>query len=115
NELYMIKGYKKDDGILCLKFIGLKKKEKKKNIKYDLNLCYGSLKEMNMFLFEKFDLKESELILNLFDLIEMQPLKDVFYLTFLLIFKGLRSMFYKKLIIIVKIYSNIKINCNIFQ
>ncbi|ETO11703.1 WD-40 repeat protein [Reticulomyxa filosa] len=40
NELYMIKGNDKEDGgIVCLKFIGLKKKEKTKN---DLNLCYGS-------------------------------------------------------------------------
>ncbi|ETO07455.1 hypothetical protein RFI_29937 [Reticulomyxa filosa] len=45
NELYMIKGdYKKDREICCLKFIKLKKKEKTKNITYDLNLCYGSLK-----------------------------------------------------------------------
>ncbi|ETO24592.1 hypothetical protein RFI_12567, partial [Reticulomyxa filosa] len=34
NELYMIKG---DDGIICLKFIALKKKDKA----YDSNLCYG--------------------------------------------------------------------------
>ncbi|ETO33641.1 hypothetical protein RFI_03461, partial [Reticulomyxa filosa] len=45
NELYMIKGDEKEDnGILCLKFILLKKKEKTKNVKYDLNLCYGSSK-----------------------------------------------------------------------
>ncbi|ETO03381.1 WD-40 repeat protein, partial [Reticulomyxa filosa] len=44
NELYMIKGDKKDDGIICLKFIELKKKDKTKNIKYSLNLCYGSVK-----------------------------------------------------------------------
>ncbi|ETN99640.1 hypothetical protein RFI_37829, partial [Reticulomyxa filosa] len=44
NELYMIKGdNKKDRGITCLKFIGLKKKEDTKNDIYDLNLCYGSL------------------------------------------------------------------------
>ncbi|ETO35977.1 hypothetical protein RFI_01085 [Reticulomyxa filosa] len=43
NELYMIKGdAKEDDGIYCLKFIGLKKKDKTNNVKYDLNLCYGS-------------------------------------------------------------------------
>ncbi|ETO33196.1 WD-40 repeat protein, partial [Reticulomyxa filosa] len=55
NELYMIKGdYEKDNGILCLKFIELKKKETK-NVKYDLNLCYGSGSEMKVFLFEKFD------------------------------------------------------------
>ncbi|ETO06260.1 Will die slowly protein, partial [Reticulomyxa filosa] len=42
NELYMIKGNDKDGGIISLKFIGLKKKEKKVNITYDLNLCYGS-------------------------------------------------------------------------
>ncbi|ETO33616.1 hypothetical protein RFI_03486, partial [Reticulomyxa filosa] len=45
NELYMIKGdNERDNGILCLKFILLKKKKKAKNIKYDLNLCYGSVK-----------------------------------------------------------------------
>ncbi|ETN98012.1 WD-40 repeat protein [Reticulomyxa filosa] len=43
NELYMIKGDEKEDfGIICLKFISLKKKEKTKNVTYDLNLCYGS-------------------------------------------------------------------------
>ncbi|ETO07530.1 transcriptional regulator, XRE family, partial [Reticulomyxa filosa] len=43
NELYMIKGDDKEDsGILCLKFIVLKKKEKTNNVIYDLNLCYGS-------------------------------------------------------------------------
>ncbi|ETO10540.1 hypothetical protein RFI_26836, partial [Reticulomyxa filosa] len=41
NELYIIKG---DDGILCLKFIVLKKKDKTKNVTYSLNLCYGSYK-----------------------------------------------------------------------
>ncbi|ETO01110.1 hypothetical protein RFI_36329, partial [Reticulomyxa filosa] len=45
NELYVIKGDKKNDGgILCIKFIELKKKDKTKNAKYDLNLCYGSVK-----------------------------------------------------------------------
>ncbi|ETO36565.1 WD-40 repeat protein, partial [Reticulomyxa filosa] len=40
NQLYMIKGDDKGyDGIVCLKFVGLKKKEKTNN---DLNLCYGS-------------------------------------------------------------------------
>ncbi|ETN97245.1 WD-repeat protein, partial [Reticulomyxa filosa] len=43
SELYMIKGDKKEDkGIYCLKCIVLKKKEKTKNVTYDLNLCYGS-------------------------------------------------------------------------
>ncbi|ETO09296.1 hypothetical protein RFI_28091, partial [Reticulomyxa filosa] len=43
NELYMIKGDEKEDcGIYCLKFIRLKKKEKTKNVTYDLNLCYCS-------------------------------------------------------------------------
>ncbi|ETO36740.1 hypothetical protein RFI_00323, partial [Reticulomyxa filosa] len=40
NELYMIKG----DGVLCLKFIELKKNDKTNNVTYDLNLCYGSRK-----------------------------------------------------------------------
>ncbi|ETN98559.1 WD-40 repeat protein, partial [Reticulomyxa filosa] len=45
NQLYVIKGDKKEDnGIICLKFIVLKKKEKTNNVKYDLNLCYGSNK-----------------------------------------------------------------------
>ncbi|ETO12712.1 hypothetical protein RFI_24663 [Reticulomyxa filosa] len=39
NELYVMK---LDEGISCLKFIELKKKEKKKKITHDLNLCYGS-------------------------------------------------------------------------
>ncbi|ETO15610.1 hypothetical protein RFI_21753, partial [Reticulomyxa filosa] len=56
NQLYMIKGNEKEnDGILCLKFMALKKKKETKDIKYDLNLCYCSLKEMKVFLFEKFD------------------------------------------------------------
>ncbi|ETO07315.1 G-protein beta WD-40 repeats containing protein, partial [Reticulomyxa filosa] len=43
NELYIIKGDdKKDNGILCLKFIRSKKKDNTKNVTYDLNLCYGS-------------------------------------------------------------------------
>ncbi|ETN98503.1 WD-40 repeat-containing protein [Reticulomyxa filosa] len=47
NELYVIKGNdKEDNGILCLKLLSLKKKEKNigntKDIAYDLNLCYGS-------------------------------------------------------------------------
>ncbi|ETO01462.1 WD-40 repeat protein, partial [Reticulomyxa filosa] len=41
NQLYMIKGNEGDNGILCFKFILLKKKEKAKNITFDLNLCYG--------------------------------------------------------------------------
>ncbi|ETO00692.1 WD-40 repeat-containing protein [Reticulomyxa filosa] len=44
NELFMIKGDEKDDGISCLKFIGLKKKERTNNVKYASSLCYGSWK-----------------------------------------------------------------------
>ncbi|ETO07317.1 hypothetical protein RFI_30074, partial [Reticulomyxa filosa] len=45
NELYMIKGDKiADNGICCLKFVGLKKKKDTKNVAYDLNLYYGSIK-----------------------------------------------------------------------
>ncbi|ETO11776.1 hypothetical protein RFI_25601 [Reticulomyxa filosa] len=45
NELYIIKGSdEEDNGILCLKFIVLKKKDNAKNITYDLNMCYGSVK-----------------------------------------------------------------------
>ncbi|ETO13802.1 hypothetical protein RFI_23566, partial [Reticulomyxa filosa] len=48
SQLYMIKGDKIEDyGIYCLKFIGLKKKNKT----YDLNLCY----EMKVFLFENIE------------------------------------------------------------
>ncbi|ETO24698.1 hypothetical protein RFI_12459, partial [Reticulomyxa filosa] len=55
NELHRIKGdEQEDDGIFCLKFIGLKKKKKTKNVTYDLN----------------FVIKKSKLILILFDLIE---------------------------------------------
>ncbi|ETO32617.1 WD-40 repeat protein [Reticulomyxa filosa] len=48
-ELYVIEGDDKEDGgILCLKFLGFKKKEKnnenKKNSDYSFNLCYGSAK-----------------------------------------------------------------------
>ncbi|ETO12943.1 WD-40 repeat protein [Reticulomyxa filosa] len=45
NELYLIKGDDDDAGILCLKFLALKKKEKdnkKTNDNYDLSLYYGS-------------------------------------------------------------------------
>ncbi|ETO33932.1 WD-40 repeat protein [Reticulomyxa filosa] len=45
NELYMIKGDEKEgNGIFCLKFVALKKKKDTKNVKYDLNLYYGSPK-----------------------------------------------------------------------
>ncbi|ETO04354.1 WD-40 repeat protein [Reticulomyxa filosa] len=49
NELYMIESKKKDCGILCFKFIALKKKENANNVTYNLSLCY----EMKVFLFEK--------------------------------------------------------------
>ncbi|ETO23357.1 WD-40 repeat protein [Reticulomyxa filosa] len=42
-ELHVIKGDNQDCGILCLKFLRLKKKEKKSN-EDSINLCYGSLK-----------------------------------------------------------------------
>ncbi|ETO36140.1 hypothetical protein RFI_00923 [Reticulomyxa filosa] len=46
NELYMIKGYNEDIGIMCLKFLQLKKNEKRRKINDDIgcgiNLCYGS-------------------------------------------------------------------------
>ncbi|ETO36374.1 hypothetical protein RFI_00688, partial [Reticulomyxa filosa] len=62
NELYMINGdQKEDDGIFCIKFIGLKKKNEIKNVEYDLNL-----NESLFFL----SLVESKVILNLFDLFE---------------------------------------------
>ncbi|ETO08061.1 hypothetical protein RFI_29329, partial [Reticulomyxa filosa] len=55
NQLFMIKGDEKEDkGIICLKFIELKKKEKTKNVKHDLDLCYGSYKEMNVFCLKDF-------------------------------------------------------------
>ncbi|ETN97850.1 NACHT and WD40 domain protein, partial [Reticulomyxa filosa] len=45
NELHIIKGDEKEDcRITCLKFVSLKKKDKTKNVKYNLNLCYGSYK-----------------------------------------------------------------------
>ncbi|ETN97388.1 G-protein beta WD-40 repeats containing protein, partial [Reticulomyxa filosa] len=49
NELHVIKGDEKDDcGILCFKFIELKRKDNDtkntKNGACDLNLCYGSVK-----------------------------------------------------------------------
>ncbi|ETO05125.1 WD-40 repeat protein, partial [Reticulomyxa filosa] len=46
NELYVIEGDKEDNGIFCLKFISLKKKENNNgntnNDIHNLNLCYGS-------------------------------------------------------------------------
>ncbi|ETO29898.1 hypothetical protein RFI_07227 [Reticulomyxa filosa] len=43
-ELYLIKGENKaDDGIFCLKFVPLKKKERNTS-DYGVNLCYGSHK-----------------------------------------------------------------------
>ncbi|ETO21653.1 hypothetical protein RFI_14337, partial [Reticulomyxa filosa] len=45
DELYVIDGDKKEDnGISCVKFIVLKKKDKTNNVTYDLDLCYGSVK-----------------------------------------------------------------------
>ncbi|ETO35870.1 WD-40 repeat protein, partial [Reticulomyxa filosa] len=41
NELYMINGYDGDYGIYCIKFIGLKKKDKTNDVTHDLKLCYG--------------------------------------------------------------------------
>ncbi|ETO36123.1 hypothetical protein RFI_00939, partial [Reticulomyxa filosa] len=87
NQLYMIKGDKEDNEILCLKFIGLKKKDKTKNVTYYLNLCYGSLKDVFylILLFKK----------NL---------------------KKLHLMFFKELkSIINENCTYIKINCKIFQ
>ncbi|ETO33723.1 hypothetical protein RFI_03376, partial [Reticulomyxa filosa] len=88
NELYMIKGDdKEDNGIFYFKFIELKKKDKTKNVTYDLNLCY----EVKVFFFEKFDQKKSEVILNLF----------------------LHSMFFKEFKIMIN--ENSKINCNVVE
>ncbi|ETO10401.1 hypothetical protein RFI_26980, partial [Reticulomyxa filosa] len=42
NELYTIKGYEKDCGISCLKFIALKKRTEINNFICDWNLCYGT-------------------------------------------------------------------------
>ncbi|ETO08788.1 WD-repeat protein [Reticulomyxa filosa] len=68
NELFMIKGDDREDcGILCIKFIELKKKEKTKNITYDLNF---------------------NLVLNLFGLILLGCLKNL---------KKLHSMFLKRI------------------
>ncbi|ETO05623.1 hypothetical protein RFI_31773, partial [Reticulomyxa filosa] len=80
NELYMINADEEDDGIACLKFIVLKKKNKTKNVKHDLNLSHSYLGIIYFFIEQEMKLFFG-LILNLFDLIEMQPLKDVFYLT----------------------------------
>ncbi|ETO36273.1 hypothetical protein RFI_00789, partial [Reticulomyxa filosa] len=53
NELYIIKGDEKEDnGIYCLKFIVLKKKENTNDIKYDLNLRYGSGNGDKLHLFD---------------------------------------------------------------
>ncbi|ETO31290.1 WD-40 repeat protein [Reticulomyxa filosa] len=42
SELYVIKGEKEDNGIGCLAFIHLKKKEKSNENMSDVKLCYGS-------------------------------------------------------------------------
>ncbi|ETO19097.1 WD-40 repeat protein [Reticulomyxa filosa] len=57
NELHMIKGYdKEDDGILCLKFIVLKKKEKTMHVPFVFGVIdFFVEQEMKVFLFEKFD------------------------------------------------------------
>ncbi|ETO34830.1 WD-40 repeat protein [Reticulomyxa filosa] len=59
NELYIIKGdNEEDNGIYCLKFISLKRKEKinenARNATYDLNLCYGSRKLLEKSKKEKY-------------------------------------------------------------
>ncbi|ETO11042.1 G-protein beta WD-40 repeats containing protein [Reticulomyxa filosa] len=41
-ELHVIKRYKEDIGITCLKFLKLKKDKKSNNHGCDINLCYGS-------------------------------------------------------------------------
>ncbi|ETO33280.1 ribosome assembly protein 4, partial [Reticulomyxa filosa] len=44
DTLHMIKGNAKDWGIICLKFLKLKKNKKSNNDRIcDINLCYGSL------------------------------------------------------------------------
>ncbi|ETO05140.1 hypothetical protein RFI_32257, partial [Reticulomyxa filosa] len=59
NELHVIEGNKEDDGIFCLKFIELKKKEKTKDVTYALNLCvlyyYFEKFAFNVFLKNKFN------------------------------------------------------------
>ncbi|ETO36062.1 WD-repeat protein, partial [Reticulomyxa filosa] len=46
NQLYVIKGDDENGGIMCLKFLQLKKNENKKKINDDIgcciNLCYGT-------------------------------------------------------------------------
>ncbi|ETO35774.1 hypothetical protein RFI_01288, partial [Reticulomyxa filosa] len=83
NQLYVIEGDDEDDGIFCLKFIVLKKKDKTNDVTYDLNLCYGSCKGTIRIWGYK-------LTLNLFDLIEY-TLKEVFILR-LMFFKELKSI-----------------------
>ncbi|ETO35880.1 transcriptional regulator, XRE family, partial [Reticulomyxa filosa] len=50
SQLYVMK---LDEGIYCLKFVVLKKKENTNNVANDLTLCYGLKKEMTCFFFEK--------------------------------------------------------------
>ncbi|ETO03036.1 WD-repeat protein, partial [Reticulomyxa filosa] len=52
NELYMIKGNEGYDGILCLKFIELKKRANTNNDTYDLNLCYKIKVKINCKIFQ---------------------------------------------------------------
>ncbi|ETN97393.1 wd40 protein [Reticulomyxa filosa] len=54
NELYMIKGDDEDGGIMYLKFLQLKKNEKKRKVNDDIgciNLCYGSFGKRSAFSF----------------------------------------------------------------
>ncbi|ETO07573.1 hypothetical protein RFI_29819, partial [Reticulomyxa filosa] len=72
NELFMIKGYERvDNGIYCLKFIGLKKKKETKNVTYDLNLCY----DMKLLLFENIE----KCVLSYFVVKKLKNLHSMFF------------------------------------
>ncbi|ETN99570.1 hypothetical protein RFI_37900, partial [Reticulomyxa filosa] len=108
NELYMIKDEKGDIGILCFKFVTLKKKKETKNVPF----VFGD----NWLFCLKSLIKRSKLILNLFDLIE-HILKDLFYLT--LLFKKIEKTviydFDEMIFENVKLFNNVILNLNIFE
>ncbi|ETN97979.1 hypothetical protein RFI_39543 [Reticulomyxa filosa] len=67
-ELYLIEGDKEDNGIICLKFISLKKKLKNNRQKlsgdYDVNLFYGSCKGLINYFKIKYKLLHSSVTLT---------------------------------------------------
>ncbi|ETO08824.1 hypothetical protein RFI_28563, partial [Reticulomyxa filosa] len=105
NELYMIKGNeKKDNGISCLKFIVLKKKDNTKNVSYDLNLCYGSDKgPIRIWRIHKY---------NKWKLIQISNrLQDISSIVFF----HCRSLFFKNCLFAIQTSKTSKYSITLFQ